>query len=685
MSRFYVTTPIYYVNDVPHLGHAYTTIAADALARYHRMRGHDTRLLTGTDEHGVKIERAAQEKGLSPQAFVDQVSETFRTLPAPLHAEPSDFIRTSEARHKEVVQDLWKKCEQNGAIYEGTYEGLYCVGCEAYYTEKELEVVGDPSEGKFNCPIHRTPVEKVKEPSFFFRLSQFQDRLLKFYEKFPGAVSPESRRNEVISFVKGGLDDLSISRTSFHWGIPVPGHPKSVVYVWFDALTNYLSALGKEGDPRRKYWPCDVHLIGKDILRFHAVYWPAFLMGAGYPEDQLPKKVFAHGWLTINGQKMSKSLKNTVAPAKLAEVFGADVVRFYLLREVAFGQDGDFSHAQLVARYNAELADSLGNLLNRTLGLCAKLRPAASNAVLEAAPTALEEKLAEVARTAVVGVTSSFDEVAPHRAIDAMWVLCRAANKYIDEAAPWSEAKKGDEAKGRVDTILATALEALRFIALLLWPVMPEVSDRIFAQLGRDKIAPTPAGEEGKDLLQLAWAPRWEAGKLQLGQPIFPKIDAERQAAIWKELGVDVALAEIGAQNAASGAAPASGAPGGKKAAKELAPPAAEIAYDEFSRLDLRTGVVISAERVPKSDKLLKVQVDIGEPAPRQVIAGIGKSFVPESLVGQQVVVVANLKPAKLMGLESRGMILAASGEGGEADLSLLTMLKPRKPGTRVK
>ena len=683
MSRFYVTTPIYYVNDVPHLGHAYTTIAADALARYHRMRGHDARLLTGTDEHGVKIERAAQEKGMSPQQFVDEVSETFRTLPAPLHAEPNDFIRTSEPRHIEVVQDLWKKCEQNGAIYEGTYEGLYCVGCEAYYTEKELEPAG---EGKFNCPIHKKPVENVKEPSFFFRLSQFQDRLLKFYEKFPGAVSPESRRNEVISFVKGGLEDLSISRTSFHWGIPVPGHEKSVVYVWFDALTNYLSALGKEGDPLRRYWPCDVHLIGKDILRFHAVYWPAFLMGAGFPDEQLPKKVFAHGWLTINGQKMSKSLKNTVAPAKLAEAFGADVVRFYLLREVAFGQDGDFSHAQLVARYNAELADNLGNLLNRTLGLCAKLRPAAAGATLEYAATPLEDKLVDVAKTAVTGMTTSFDEIAPHRAIDAIWVLCRAANKYIDEAAPWTEAKKGDAAKARVDTILATALEAIRFIATLVWPVMPEVSDKILAQLGREKIAPTPSGREGDDLLLLSWAPRWESGKLQLGQPIFPKIDADRQAAIWKELGVDVAMAEIEAQGAAAAPSTNASAPAGnKKAPKELPPPPAQIAAEEFFRVDLRTGVVVAAERVAKSDKLLKVQVDIGEAAPRQVIAGIGKSFSPETLVGQQVVVAANLEPRKMMGLESRGMILAVSGEGGESDLALLTMVKARKPGTRVK
>ena len=674
MSRFYVTTPIYYVNDVPHLGHAYTTIAADTLARYHKLRGHETRFLTGTDEHGQKIERAAADKGVTPQQFVDQVSETFRTLPAPLHCAPDQFIRTTDPKHIAAVQELWRKCEKNGAIYEGTYEGLYCVGCEAYYTEKELT----PSPEGPLCPTHKTLVERVNEPSFFFKLSAFQDRLLAFYDKFPGALSPESRRNEVLSFVKSGLDDLSISRTSFKWGIPVPGRDKHLVYVWFDALTNYLSALGDEGSAlRKKFWPADVHLIGKDILRQHAVYWPAFLMGAGFSDEELPKKIFAHGWLTINGQKMSKSLRNTVAPAKLAEVFGADVVRFYLLREVAFGQDGDFSHGQLIARYNAELADSLGNLLNRTLGLCTKLR--AGNYTLDAKPGAgpLEKKLEELARTMRQGVITSFDEIAPHRAIDAIWTLCRAGNKYIDEAAPWSEAKKGEAAAHRVDAILATALEVLAWISTLLWPVMPEVSDRIRAQLGMHAHAPNV----DSDQLDFAWDTEWKTAKLQPGTPIFPKIDSERQAQIFAELGVD----------ATTLAAPQPGVPASGKSeappkkSKEIAGPAAEITYDEFSRLDLRCGVIVSAERVAKSDKLLKVQVDIGEPAPRQVIAGIGKSFSPESLVGQQVVVVANLKPAKLMGLESRGMVLAASGEAGEADLALLTPSKPRTPGTRVK
>ncbi|GAC1351347.1 MAG: methionine--tRNA ligase [Polyangiales bacterium] len=462
MKRFYVTTPIYYLNDVPHLGHAYTTIVADTFARYHRMRGHDTRFLTGTDEHGQKIERAAQEKGVTPQAFVDTISQKFREVLAPLHCTPDDFIRSSEPRHVAVVQELWRRCVASGAIYEGSYQGLYCVGCEAYYTEKELELVGESHV----CPVHKVAVEKVSEPSYFFALSKFQERLLSFYQSHPQFISPETRRNEVLSFVRSGLQDLSVSRTSFAWGIPVPGEAKDkhkhIMYVWFDALTNYLSALAPDQDtmvkgpgaPRAqselqaRYWPPDLQLVGKEILRFHAVYWPAFLMAAGFPDDQLPRKIYAHGWLTVNGQKMSKSLRGTVVePIALAKAFGADVVRFYLLREVAFGQDGDFNHIQLIARYNAELADSLGNLLNRTLGLCAKLRPAAEKGVLEAAPLPLEEKLEATARTALEGMTSSFDEVAPHRAIDAIWVLCRAANKYIDEAAPWGEAKKGDRAR----------------------------------------------------------------------------------------------------------------------------------------------------------------------------------------------------------------------------------------------
>lgn len=665
MSRFYVTTPIYYVNDVPHLGHAYTTIAADALARYHRLRGQETRFLTGTDEHGQKIETAAHARKMSERAFVDEVSKAFRALAVPLHCEPDDFIRTTDKRHIEVVQELWRRCEKNGDIYEGTYEGLYCVGCEAYYTEKELEQTpGGPC-----CPIHKTLVDRVKEPSFFFRLSKYEKPLLDWYARDPSPVQPESRRNEVISFVKGGLQDLSVSRTSFKWGIEVPDHPGHVVYVWFDALTNYLSALGNEGDPLRRFWPSTHHLIGKDILRFHTVYWPAFLMSAGV---EPPKQVFAHGWLTINGQKMSKSLKNTVEPAKLAEVFGADVVRFYLLREVAFGQDGDFSHAQLVARYNAELADSLGNLLNRTLGLCAKLRHGAR--VLQGATTgALEERLAEVAETAKRGCIEGFDAIAPHRAVEAIWVLCRAANKYIDEAAPWTVAKRGAEAAADVDTILASSLEALYWIATMIWPVMPEVSAKMLAQLGRPSLEPKL---ESDRLAALEWEPRWEASKLQSGTPIFPKIDGERQAAIFAQLGVDATAVPADAKSTQKQ---------GESKKREVAAPAAEITYDEFTRMDLRVGLVASAERVPKSDKLLKLMVDVGEGAPRQIVAGIGKSFAPETLVGRHVVVVANLKPAKLMGLESRGMVLAAAGEAGEADLALLSFTQPRVPGTRIK
>ena len=368
-SHFYVTTPIYYVNDVPHLGHAYTTIAADALRRYHLLRGHEARMLTGTDEHGLKIERAAADAKLTPHAFVDEISERFRKAWAPLHVEYDDFIRTTEPRHVQVVQELWKKIEARGDLYLGTYEDWYCVGCESFKTEKEL-LPGNV------CPLHNKAVERVKEETYFFRLSRWEKPLLDFYERHPGFVQPDVRRNEVVSFVAAGLRDLSCSRTSFRWGIPVPGNSKHVMYVWFDALTNYLSALGKEGDPLRRFWPPSgtaVHVVGKDILRFHAVYWPAFLLAAGYREDELPSQVFAHGFLTIDGQKMSKSLRNAVDPSRLARELGGDVVRYQLLRAIAFGQDGDFDHALLLERYNADLGKNLGNLLSRTLGLCTKM------------------------------------------------------------------------------------------------------------------------------------------------------------------------------------------------------------------------------------------------------------------------------------------------------------------------
>jgi methionyl-tRNA synthetase len=465
--------------------------------------------------------------------------------------------------------------------------------------------------------------------------------------------------------VKGGLSDLSVSRTSFSWGVPVPDDPAHVMYVWFDALTNYLSALG-DGPLREGFWPPDVHLVGKDILRFHAVFWPAFLMAAGYPDDQLPRQIFAHGWLTINGQKMSKTLRNVVEPLALARAFGADVVRYHLLREIAFGQDGDFSHRQLVGRYNAELADGLGNLLNRTLGLVTKLRPA--GVVLS--PTArgpLEERLEQAAVAAHAEATAALGGIAPHKALEAVYGLVRAGNKYVDEAAPWAEAKKGDDA--RVDTILATTLEVLRWLTVLLWPVMPDASARLRAQLALPALAPV----EGVDALALTFVAERSTTGLVAGQPVFPKIDADAEARIFTALGLDPEAAPPPEAKPKKGPTP-------KRAPIE---PAKELSFEEYARLDLRVGTVLEAERVPKSDKLLRVQVDLGEGAPRQVVAGIGKAFAPEALVGKQVVVVANLAPAKLLGHESRGMILAVRGEG-DHDLALLTTSTGRAPGARI-
>jgi methionyl-tRNA synthetase len=678
MSRFYVTTPIYYVNDVPHLGHAYTTIVADTLARYHRMRGEPTMFLTGTDEHGQKIERVAKEHGVTPQSFVADLSEKFRTIfsNGPLATTPNDFIRTTEQRHVETTQELWRKCVESGAIYEGTYEGLYCVGCEAYYTEKELTA---SPEGP-RCPIHTTVVERLTEPTYFFKLSAYQQRLLEFYEKHPEFIQPESRRNEVLSFVRGGLDDLSVSRTGFSWGIPVPDDggaangAQHVMYVWFDALTNYLSATMPESSSTHAFWPPNVQLIGKDILRFHAVYWPAFLMAAGYSDARLPKTIFAHGWLTINGQKMSKSLRNVVEPVKLAEVFGADVVRFYLMREVAFGQDGDFSHVQLIARYNSELADGLGNLLNRTLGLCTKLRAGVASLDAKAGAGPLEEKLMNAAIAARSAFEDAMKAIAPHRALDEVFALVRAGNKYIDESAPWAEAKKPNN-EARVDAILATALETLRWLSTLIAPFMPAKSAGMRAQLG---LSPVAFDESGSDAIALLWQSTFETGALAAGTPLFPKWDADAQAEKLTALGLHQLEAPEASKATVKVVVPE------KPKKKEPEAPPAQIAFEDFAKVDLRVGVVLSAERLPKSDKLLKVQVDLGELGQRQVLAGIGKAFTPDQLVGKQVVVVANLAPRMMMGQESRGMILAVRGESGESDLALLSPDKARAPGSRV-
>jgi methionyl-tRNA synthetase len=655
-SRFYVTTPIYYINDVPHLGTAYTTIAADVLCRYHRTRGHESRFLTGTDEHGEKVQEAAAAKGMAPPAFADEVSARFREAWPKLGCAPDDFLRTTEPRHQKWVQDLWKRIADKGDIYLGHYDGLYCVRCEAYYTEKELEQPGNI------CPVHKHPVVSKKEASYFFRLSKYKDALLDFYKKNPGFVTPEGRFNEIKSFVSNDLYDLSVSRTSFNWGIPVPGDPAHVMYVWFDALSNYYSALTAPEDNTR-FWPA-VHIMGKDILRFHACFWPAFLLAGGY---EPPAMEVAHGFLSYCGQKMSKSLRNTISPAALAEALsptvGADVVRYTLMRAIAFGQDGDFSIADLLQRYSSELGNQLGNLLNRVLPF--------AETVGEKGPLGpLEEKLLAEYPAKARAAAEAFDAINPTAALGHVWAILALANDYIDKAAPWV-AKKNDPA--RLSTIVATAVELLEAVSLMIWPVMPNVSAAMRAQLG----LPEVAGEIDRDQWPFAMPSRAPGGKLSRGTPIFPRFEKEKEAELLarfsppkEEAPAPPPAAEkaTAAAAAPAEAAPAPAAPAAPREAK------ATIQYDDFARMDLRVGHVLSAERVKKKDKLLDLRVDVGDAAPRRIIAGIAKSYSPEQIIGKRVVVLCNLAPREVVkGLVSEGMLLA----GGDGDV--LKVATPRR------
>jgi methionyl-tRNA synthetase len=664
MSAFYVTTPIYYVNDRPHIGTAYSTIAADVLARYHRLRGQNTRFLTGLDEHGLKLERRAQELGMDTQAFVDSMAPPFKEAWAQLACAYDDFIRTTEPRHKKRAQTLWRLCQQNGDIYEADYEGLYCVGCEAYYTDKDL------LEGQL-CPIHKKPVERLSEKTFFFRLSAYTEKLLAFYEAHPKFVQPEGRYNEVKAFVREGLKDLSISRGTFKWGVPVPDKPEHVIYVWFDALTNYMSALGGPEEPGevselfRTFWTPNaevVHLVGKDILRFHAVFWPAFLMSAGL---EPPTQIWAHGWLTVNGQKMSKSLGNFIAPGPLVEAVGADVLRYYLMRDVAFGQDGDFSHASLFARYHGELGNGLGNLLNRMVASIVKNNlggkvPAVNRDELQELDRALircaEESAAQAAR--------ALDEVRPNRALDAIWELVAAANKYVDQTEPWKLAKQGDTA--RLSQVVYTVLDCLRSLGIMLWPFMPQKCDELLSQLGLSPLQPSV----GQDLWPHTWGQLPAGIDTRPGRALFPRFEKDQERALIEKLAPKVNMTEE--KKAEAPAAAAETKPKPAAATRELEPKP-NTTFDEFMKLDLRVGEVKVAERVPKSEKLLRLEVDLGPLGVRQILAGIAKHYVPEELVGKRIAVLANLPPRKMMGLESQGMVLAA-GDG-----EVLSVLNPQR------
>jgi methionyl-tRNA synthetase len=508
-KRFYITTPIYYVNDVPHIGHAYTTLACDALARYKRSRGFDVFFLTGTDEHGQKVEKAALAKGETPLELADRVVKRFQALWEKLDISATDFIRTSQERHKKGVSELFRRIQAQGDIYLGEYEDWYCTPCETFWTETQL------LDGC--CPDCGRPTEKLKESSYFFRMSKYQDQLLRHIEENPEFIQPRTRRNEILSFVREGLRDLSISRTSFSWGIPVPGDEKHVIYVWFDALTNYITALGYPDDQDgdfRNFWPADAHVIGKDILRFHTVYWPTFLMAAGIP---LPKKVFAHGWWTVEGQKMSKSLQNVVEPNMLVDKYGVDAIRYFLLREVPFGLDGDFSHTALVHRINSDLANDLGNLVSRTTAMLGKYF--AGTLPAPGPMTDIDRTFVARFPAGIRTVDAQMEELAFNKALQTIWDLVSAANKYIDESAPWTLAKK-EEDRPRLETVMYNLLEGIRLIALLVAPFIPETGGRILVILGQKE---TDISLEGHD----AWGGLQPGTTVQKAEPLFPRIEAE--------------------------------------------------------------------------------------------------------------------------------------------------------------
>jgi len=533
MARpYYVTTPIYYVNDRPHIGHAYSTVAADVVSRYQRLRGNPTYFLTGLDEHGLKIERRAKEEQLAPQDFVNRMAAPFRSAWEELGCAHDGFIRTTSAEHRKSVQTLWKRMEDNDDIYLDDYEDWYCVGCESFKTEKEL------LEGNL-CPIHQEPVERIKERSYFFRLSNYTQPLLDFYDAHPDFVRPDARFNEVKAFVKEGLRDLSISRTSFRWGVPVSDDPEHVVYVWLDALTNYISALGgpvAEGVAPLydEFWTSAqtiTHIVGKDILRFHAVYWPAFLLSGGL---RVPSQIWAHGWLTVNGEKMSKSLGNFLPPGPLVEAFGADVLRYYFMREIGFGQDGDFSHRNLLNRYNGELANGLGNLMNRIVaGIVKKnLNGCVPNVDIDALEE-IDRQLIERAKSTSREARRHLEALAFHRALDTTWELVSAANKYVDSTEPWKLAKQGEQ--HRLEQVCYTVLETLRWLSVMLFPIMPNKCNELRAQIGMPPLFPT----EGIDLWPSAWGGLRPGIETRAATPLFPRFDKSQERSILERLGVD--------------------------------------------------------------------------------------------------------------------------------------------------
>ena len=647
---FYITTPIYYPSAKLHIGHAYCTTIADAIARFHRLEGDDVFFLTGSDEHGLKIQQKAEEAGVTPIEYTDKIVAGFQNLWKRLSISNDDFIRTTQKRHERVVQEIFRRIYAKGDIYKGEYKGLYCTPCESYWTEHQLDENGC-------CPDCHRPVQEVAEEAYFFKMSKYQDRVLQYIEDHPDFIQPVSRRNEMINFIKQGLDDLCISRTSFNWGIPVPIDPKHVIYVWFDALTNYLTPIGYLDDPEKfhKYWPADLHLVGKEIVRFHTIIWPCILMALDLP---LPKKVYGHGWLIVDGDKMSKSKGNVVDPIGLIDEFGADAIRYFLLREINLGQDGNFSRDALIGRINSDLANDLGNLLHRTLSMTLKFQGGVVKA--PAGESDVDRSLKEDARETVAFVERNMEDMQLSLTIKKVWAFISRANKYIDETAPWALAK--DPAKKQeLANVLYNLTEALRVISVLISPFMPTTAVRIWQQLG---LVQDFASVRTEDIEQWGGVP---AG-LHVGTPeqLFPRIEVEKE--------------EAAPQPAAAKQEKKEKKDKKDKQAQEALPEGI-ISIDTFGKVQLRVAEVKAAEPVPKADKLLKLTLSLGEGVPeRQVVSGIAPWYAPADLVGKHVVLVANLKPAKLRGVRSEGMILAA-GDG--KDLKILEVDMPA--GTEVR